>query len=170
MSNNRTDDADRYATGSGGTDDEKEAERDGMRPGTTGGGARSVPDTGRADEGVDAAHAEGTIGAIGEMDFTGAPAGPAGGSGPSGGSGTGASLGGGPGGGAAASGGTGPSSADAGPQSIESTVAVLGDRELSTSSTPESNSGASGGSDIAGDSATTGSADETKDLGTGANG
>lgn len=129
MTRNR-DDADRFAAGSGSTEAER-AEDDEMRPGVTGGGRTYVPETGRAEG--DADRAEGTIGAVGEMDFTGAPAGPGGGGGPSGGSGAGASVGGGPGGGAMSSGGAGPAAGDAGPQSIASTTAALGDTEPATS-------------------------------------
>jgi hypothetical protein len=122
MTRNR-DEADTFAAGTGGPEGER-AEDDQFRPGVTGGGQAYLPETGRDEGGAD--RAEGAIGAVGEMDFTGAPAGPGGASGPSGGSGAGESVGGGTGGGATSSGGTGPSPADAGPQSIESTTAVLG--------------------------------------------
>jgi len=85
MSDNR-DDADRFAAGTGGPDAER-AEDDQMRPGVTGGGRNYLPETGRAEG--DADRAEGTVGAVGEMDITGAPAGPGGASGPSGGTGPG---------------------------------------------------------------------------------
>lgn len=161
MVEGKSDNADRYAAGSGGTEsDAKAAEKDGMRPGITGGGTNYLPETGRAStEGSGAEQAAGTVGAVGEMDITGAPAGPAGGSGISGGSGAGETQGGGPGGGGAASGGgTGPSAADAGPQSLASTVAVLGDRELSTGQEGmggAGGTGGAGGSDVAGDDART---------------
>lgn len=130
MTRNR-DEADRFAAGSGGSDAER-AEDDEMRPGVTGGGRSYLPETGRAAG--DADRAEGTVGAVGEMDFTGAPAGPGGGGGPSGGGGAGASVGGSSaGGGAMSSGGAGPDAADAGPQSVASTTAALGDTEPATS-------------------------------------
>jgi len=122
----RAGEADRFAQGTGRTE-KHEAERDGFRPGETGGGQNVVPDTASAaPQGAD--RAEGTEGAVGEMDFTGAPAGPGGGSA------AGASQGGGPGGGAASSGGTGPGVAGAGPQSIEATTSALGDMEPSAGS------------------------------------
>ncbi|HLM54652.1 MAG TPA: hypothetical protein VK422_00890 [Pyrinomonadaceae bacterium] len=129
----KTDAPDRFAHGTGRTEF-KEAERDGMRPGETAGGQGAVlPETGRAeDSGAD--RAEGTVGAVGEMDFTGAPAGPGGSSGPSGGSAAGETRGGGPGGGSASSGGAGAGTTGAGPQSVESTTAALDDREPATSS------------------------------------
>jgi hypothetical protein len=129
----RAGEADRFAHGTGGTEP-KQAEKDSFRPGETGGGQTTLPDTGRADASGGAGHAEGSEGAVGEMDFTGAPAGPAGGSGPSGGSGAGETRGGGPGSGSTTSGGTGPGVAGAGPQSIESTTAALGDMEPSAGS------------------------------------
>lgn len=119
--------ADRFAHGTGRTE-KKEAEKDGFRPGVTGRGQTTAPDSGRAAaSGAD--RAEGTEGAAGEMDFTGAPAGPGGGSGPSGGTAAGETRGGGPGGGTTTSGGTGAGVAGAGPQSIESTTAALRDDE-----------------------------------------
>ena len=128
----RAGEADRFAHGTGRTE-KHEAERDGFRPGETGGGQNVVPGTaGAAAQGAD--RAEGTEGAVGEMDFTGAPAGPGGASGPSGGSAAAASQGGGPQGGAVSSGGTGPGVAGAGPQSIEATTAALGDMEPSAGS------------------------------------
>ena len=154
---------DRYASGTGRTD-AGPAENDIARPGVTG-GTTYLPETGRARaEGTGADSAEGTIGAVGEMDFTGAPAGPSGAGSMSGGSGAGESQGGGPGGGAVSGGGIGPGAGDAGPQSIQSTVAFLGDRELSTSTVDAgrtggmggaSGTGGAGGSDIAGDDAAT---------------
>ena len=65
MSDNR-DDADRFAAGTGGPDAER-AEDDQMRPGVTGGGRNYLPETGRAEG--DADRAEGTVGAVGEMDI-----------------------------------------------------------------------------------------------------
>ncbi|HEX8720019.1 MAG TPA: hypothetical protein VF736_05210 [Pyrinomonadaceae bacterium] len=128
----RAGEADRFAHGTG-RSETKQAEQDSFRPGETGGAGTTLPDTGRAG-GAGAGLAEGTQGAVGEMDFTGAPAGPAGGSGPSGGSGAGASQGGGPGGGSVSGGGTGPGVAGPGPQSIQSTTAALGDMEPSAGS------------------------------------
>lgn len=95
---------DRFAAGTRGDrdGDPGEAERDDFRPGVTGGGSNYLP-TGAPTS--DASNAEGTIGAVGEMDVTGAPAGSGG---VSGGSPAGATEGGGPGGGARSSGGTGP--------------------------------------------------------------
>ena len=99
---------DRFAHGTGRTEF-KEAERDGMRPGeTASANATALPETGRA-EASGADRAEGTVGAVGESDFTGAPAGPGGSSGPSGGSAAGETRGGGPGGGSASAGGAGTS-------------------------------------------------------------
>jgi hypothetical protein len=126
----RADAPDRFAHGTGRTET-KQAEQDSFRPGETGTGQTTLPDTGRAEPGGGAAHAEGAEGAVGEMDFTGAPAGPGGSSGPSGGSAAGESRGGGPQGGASSSGGTGAGVAGPGPQSIESTTAALGDMEPS---------------------------------------
>jgi len=124
--------ADRFAHGTGRTETH-EAERDSFRPGETGGGQNAVPGTASAAAGG-ADRAEGTEGAVGEMDFTGSPAGPGGGSGPSGGSAAGESRGGGPQGGANTSGGAGPGVEGAGPQSIEATTAALGDMEPSAGS------------------------------------
>jgi hypothetical protein len=122
----RAGEADRFAHGTGSTE-KHEAERDGLRPGETGGGQNVVPGTASAAaRGAD--RAEGTEGAVGEMDFTGAPAGPGGGGD------AGESRGGGPGGGATSSGGTGPGVEGAGPQSIEATTAALGDMEPSAGS------------------------------------
>ena len=130
------------------------------RPGVAGGGAAFLPSTDRDSGGQsDASAAEGTVGAHGEMDITGAPAGTSGRGGPSGGSAAGQTLGGGTGGGAMASGGTGPGVTGPGPQSVESTLAVLGDNEPSTmqgGSGGASGTGGEGGSDAAGESATTG--------------
>lgn len=130
----RADAPDRFAHGTGRTETH-EAEKDGFRPGVEGGGPTTLPDTGRAEAGGTAAHAEGwagagaQAGAVGEMDFTGEPAGPGGGTGPSGGSASAETQGGGPGSGSVTSGGTGAGVAGPGPQSIESTTAVLGDTE-----------------------------------------
>ena len=128
----RAGEADRFAHGTGRTE-KHEAEKDSFRPGEYGGGQRNVPGTAPASaQGAD--REEGTEGAVGEMDFTGSPAGPGGSSGPSGGSGAAESQGGGPGGGSTSSGGTGPGVAGAGPQSIEATTAAIGDMEPSAGS------------------------------------
>ena len=156
---------DRFASGTGGANAGK-ADNE-MLPGVAGGDRTYLPqsdDTGV--EGSNASSAEGTIGAVGEMDLTGAPAGTSGAGGISGGSSAGESQGGGPGGGAMSSGGTGPAAGDAGPQSIQSTVAFLGDRELSGGidaggtggSGGAGGTGGAGGSDVAGDDALTGTA------------
>jgi hypothetical protein len=100
-------------------------------PGVTGGGTTYVPPAGPADDARESASSvEGTIGAVGEMDFTGAPAGTTGASHVSGASPAGITQGGGPGEGMMTTGGTGPGIPGPGPQSVESTVAILGDREL----------------------------------------
>jgi hypothetical protein len=122
-----SDEADRFAAGTG-ESATKQAEHDQARPGESGVRTTALPETGRAAaSGAD--RAPGTIGAVGEMDLTGSPAGPGGASGASGGAGQ--SAGGGPGGGAISSGGAGTRPADAGAQSVESTLAVLGDRDQS---------------------------------------
>ena len=159
---------DRFASGTGRSDAEK-TERDDTRPGVTGGGTTALPAVGQADaEGTTADSAEGTIGAVGEMDITGAPAGTSGTSGLSGTSAAGQSRGGGPGaGGATTTGGTGPGTKDSdpGPQSAASTIAFLGDRELSSIDSAGTGgaggaggaggTGGAGGSDIAGENAKT---------------
>lgn len=156
--------ADRFASGTGDANAGK-AENE-IFPGIKGGDRIYLPQSGGGAEGSGASSVEGTIGAVGEMDLMGAPAGTSVAGGVSGGSSAGESQGGGPGGGAMSGGGTGPAAGDAGPQSIESTVAVLGDRELS-GATDTSGTGGSGGaggtdgaggSDVAGDDAPTGSA------------
>ncbi|HYO62844.1 MAG TPA: hypothetical protein VER08_04225 [Pyrinomonadaceae bacterium] len=156
MTRNR-DEADTFAAGTGG-DDAERAEDDQMRPGVTGGGGVYLPETGRAEGSAD--RAEGTVGAVGEMDFTGAPAGTAGTGGASGGSAAASSLGGGPGGGAMSTGGTGAGTADAeGTQSVRNTLSALGDNEPSLmpgGSGGAGGTGGAGGSDAAGESATTG--------------
>jgi len=154
---NKVDEADRYASGTGRMD-VGESKGDDVMPGTTGGGATYLPASGRSEaRGTSASSAAATIGAVGEMDFTGAPAGS------SGGSSAGETLGGGPGGGAISRGGAATRGGDAGPQSIESTASVPGDRELSTGTDTSGTGGSggaggiggAGGSDIAGDSAST---------------
>ena len=100
--------ADRFASGTGGTDVD-EAGRDDLNPGVTGGERTYLTGSGGAEkEGSAAASAKGIIGAVGAMDITGAPAGATASGGASGGSGSGESEGGGPGGGAKSSGGAGP--------------------------------------------------------------
>ena len=70
----RAGEADRFAHGTGRTE-KHEAEKDSFRPGEYGGGQRNVPGTAPASaQGAD--REEGTEGAVGEMDFTGSPAGP----------------------------------------------------------------------------------------------
>lgn len=95
---------DRFASGSGSTDAEKSDDE--IMPGVTGGGRVYLPQSGRAEtEGSGASSAEGTIGAAGEMDLTGAPSGTKGGGGVSGGSSSSSAVkseGGGPGGGSTA--------------------------------------------------------------------
>lgn len=94
------DEADRIAGGTGGADTDKRENED-LMPGVIGGGQTYLPSDGRAQgEGTTAASADNTIGAVGEMDFTGTPAGTSGASDVSGASGTAPSSGGGPGGGA----------------------------------------------------------------------
>jgi len=135
------DEADRFAAGTGNTDAPR-AEDDDMMPGVTAGGATRLPESGRASAGGGADRAEGTIGAVGEMDITGAPAGPGGAGGPSGGTGAGETRGGGTGRGSMTTGGAGPSPGDAGPQSGESTAAFLGDRGLSSAADTSGTGGA----------------------------
>jgi hypothetical protein len=134
------DDADRFAAGTG-QSAKKQAEQDDARPGEAGVRTTALPETGRAAS-TGADRAPDTIGAVGEMDLTGRPAGPGGASGASGGSGE--SAGGGPGGGAISSGGAGTRPADAGAQSVESTLAVLGDRDQAPTTAGEGGRAAAG--------------------------
>jgi hypothetical protein len=100
--------ADRFASGMRGTDIDDAAGDDPM-PGVTGGERTYLPGTGAPErEGSAASSREGTIGAVGAMDITGAPAGESSSGGVSGGTGAGETEGGGTGGGAKSSGGTGP--------------------------------------------------------------
>jgi hypothetical protein len=93
---------DRFASGTRGDETSDLAENEVM-PGITGGSEIHLPESGgEGSQGSGASSAEGTIGAVGEMDLTGAPA-EAGGN-----SGAGESEGGGPGGGAISRSGTGP--------------------------------------------------------------
>ena len=126
--------ADRFAAGSGGATNNEDNDPTGALPGVTPGVATILPDAGAAS---DESRAEGTIGAVGEMDFTGAPAGTTSGAGSlSGGNSADETRGGASGGagGAASGGGTAPGTSpdNPGPQSVESTLAVLGDNEQST--------------------------------------
>jgi hypothetical protein len=105
MTESRNDEADRIAGGTGGTATGN-GENEDMMPGTTGGAQVYLPSDGRADaEGTPATSAPGTIGAVGEMDFTGAPAGTSGAGDSGSGSGAGSPAGGGTGGGSMTSGG-----------------------------------------------------------------
>jgi hypothetical protein len=100
--------ADRFASGTGRTEERDSTRTDELKPGATGGGTAYLPDMGRTSvEEANAANAEGTIGAVGEMDITGVPAGMSTASSIGGASSTGESSGGGPGGGSTSSGGTG---------------------------------------------------------------
>jgi hypothetical protein len=101
MTNSRNDEADRIAGGTGGTDAARDESAD-LMPGEIGGGQTYLPSDGRGGEGegTTAVSADNTTGAVGEMDFTGAPAGTSGGADAGSGSSAGASVGGGTGGGA----------------------------------------------------------------------
>jgi hypothetical protein len=103
MTESRNDEADRIAggaTAATGNADEGNGGNDDVMPGITGGGQTYLPSDGRADAGgTPATSAPGTIGAVGEMDFTGAPAGTSGANDAGQGSGAGSSVGGGTGGG-----------------------------------------------------------------------
>lgn len=163
--------ADRFASGTGAATGADSAANDDMLPGVTGGGTTYVPDTGGSGSSTaDAASVEGTIGAVGEMDITGAPAGTSGASTISGQSAGGETSGGGPGGGSVAGGGTGPApSGPGGPQSAQSTLDALGDRELASggesggagSMGGAGGTGGAGGSDVAPESGTTNDAGAT---------
>jgi hypothetical protein len=99
MTENRNDEADRIAGGTGGTD-AGNGENEDIMPGVIGGAAIYLPSDGRAEtEGTPATSAPNTIGAVGEMSFTGAPAGTSGAGDAGSGSGAGSSVGGGTGGG-----------------------------------------------------------------------
>jgi hypothetical protein len=100
MTDSRNDEADRFASGTrgAGADDR---ENEDMMPGEIGGARTYLPSDGRAEgEGTPATSADNTIGAVGEMDFTGAPAGTSGAGDAGSGSSAGSSVGGGTGGGA----------------------------------------------------------------------
>jgi hypothetical protein len=100
MTDSRNDEADRIAGGTGGTD-AGGGENEDVMPGVIGGGRIYLPSDGRADAGgTPATSAPVAIGAVGEMDFTGAPAGTSGAHDAGAGSSEGASVGGGTGGGA----------------------------------------------------------------------
>ena len=83
-------DADRKVATGGANQTDADVDPQTLMPGVVGRGQTVLPNSGRDDE-SSAARAEGTIGAAGEMDFTGRPAGTGGASGVSGGSGAGAS-------------------------------------------------------------------------------
>jgi hypothetical protein len=88
---------DRFASGTGSTDADKSDSE--IMPGVTGGNETYLPQSGGTEaEGSGASSAEGTIGAVGEMDLTGAPARTSGAGGGS--HSAGKAEGGGPGGGA----------------------------------------------------------------------
>lgn len=150
-------DADRFAHGTGGQSDDDAIDPLTMMPGVKGGKRMVLPDTG--GDGGDAARAEGTIGAAGEMDFTGAPASTTGAGNASGGSSAGETYGGGAGSGTSTSGGTGAGTgkSDPGPQSIESTLAVYDDDTPGDMDSSGTGSAAGAGSraetDLAGDTA-----------------
>jgi hypothetical protein len=85
---------DRFASGTG-RNEKGDTGNNEVMPGVTGGGETYLTGSGgEVSQGSAASSAENTIGAVGEMDITGAPVDA------SGGSGTGESEGGGPGGGA----------------------------------------------------------------------
>ncbi|HEX8456750.1 MAG TPA: hypothetical protein VF656_05445 [Pyrinomonadaceae bacterium] len=99
MTESRNDEADRFA-GATGASDAGNGENEDMMPGTTGGTQTYLPSDGRAQtEGTPAASAPDTIGAVGEMDFTGKPAGTSGAGDTGSGTSAGAPVGGGTGGG-----------------------------------------------------------------------
>lgn len=101
MTENRNDEADRIAGGTGGATAASDESED-LMPGEIGGAQTYLPSDGRGEEGegTSAVSADNTVGAVGEMDFTGAPAGTSGGADAGSGSSAGASVGGGTGGGA----------------------------------------------------------------------
>lgn len=100
MTESRNDEADRIAGGTGGAS-AASSESEDLMPGEIGGAQTYLPSDGRSEsEGTTAVSADNTIGAVGEMDFTGAPAGTSGGADAGSGSSAGASVGGGTGGGA----------------------------------------------------------------------
>lgn len=103
---------DGFASGMRGTDID-EAETNDLMPGVVGGERTYLTGSGAEESaGTAASSREGTLGAVGEMDITGAPAGAASPGAMSGGAG--ATEGGGTGGGARSSGGTGPGTSAAG--------------------------------------------------------
>ncbi len=100
MSDNRNDEADRIAGGTGGAAAGGDGGSEDVMPGVIGGAQVYLPSDGRAEtEGTPATSAPNTTGAGGEMDFTGAPAGTSGAHDAGAGSGAGSSVGGGTGGG-----------------------------------------------------------------------
>ncbi|HEV7905152.1 MAG TPA: hypothetical protein VGO96_15025 [Pyrinomonadaceae bacterium] len=107
MSDSKNDEVDRIAGGTGGTDTGN-SENDDVMPGVIGGAQVYLPSDGRDEQaGTTAASADNTIGAVGEMDFTGSPAGTSGAGDVGAGSSGGAPVGGGTGGGSMSSSGTG---------------------------------------------------------------
>ncbi len=105
MSDSKNDEADRFAGGTGGTDTGN-AENDDVMPGITGGAQTYLPSDGREEQaGTTAASADNTVGAVGEMDFTGSPAGTSAAGDSGAGSGAGSPVGGGTGSGSMSSGG-----------------------------------------------------------------
>lgn len=105
MSDSKNDEVDRIAGGTGGTD-KGNGENDDITPGIIGGGQTYLPSDGREERaGTTAASADNTVGAVGEMDFTGSPAGTSGAGDAGAGSGGGSSVGGGTGGGSMSSSG-----------------------------------------------------------------
>jgi hypothetical protein len=95
----RNDQADRIAGGTGVTP-KRTGENEDIMPGEIGGGRLYLPSDGRAETGgTPATAAANTTGAVGEMDFTGAPAGTSGAHDAGAGSGASSSVGGGTGGG-----------------------------------------------------------------------
>lgn len=149
-------DADRFAHGTGGKSDDDAIDPLTMMPGVKGGKRMVLPSTGGDG---DAARAEGTTGAIGEMDSVGTPASTTGASSLSGGNSAGETYGGGAGSGSSTSGGTGAGTRkdDPGPQSIESTLAVYDDDSPGDMDSSGTGSAAGAGSraetDVAGDTA-----------------
>jgi len=103
-------------------------------PGESGPGNVVIPPIeAHEPDGTPPSHAPGTIGAVGEMDITGAPAGTTLGAGVSGGEPVGETYGGGPGEGMMTTGGTGPAvPTRGGPQTPEATVDALSDDDDNT--------------------------------------
>jgi hypothetical protein len=106
MSDSKNDEVDRIAGGTGRTDTGN-GENEDIMPGVIGGGQTYLPSDGREEGagGTTAASADNTVGAVGEMDFTGSPAGTSGRGDAGAGSGGGSPAGGGTGGGSMSSSG-----------------------------------------------------------------